>query len=251
MSTAFIVGVKTKFYFSVMPDELLAADLIVPPTDVSITVSEVIEADEDELTVSVPLTGPIPAGTPIPLTVGTGAAARTLKVYTAAHARTGDTKLAIVPVTIEQIQRAMKSLTATDFATGSTGSYKAKLLLKGGTQSSKQIQNQNTETKIYQEGLAFNTGLITGAGWTVSYTSNVLPLDDGYYRMNYAGVNAIEGVHGYLWLEEPPPIGFSRGSGTAGLVQLENFNTELPADNLVTYTTSFLGRNAPALTPYS
>ncbi|MBD2018663.1 hypothetical protein H6F43_00500 [Leptolyngbya sp. FACHB-36] len=251
MSQSFVIGVKTKLFFTVMPEELLVADLIVPPTDVNITVSEVIEADEDELTVSAPLTGPIPAGTPIPLTVGTGAAARTLKVYTAAHARIGDTKLEIVPVTINQIQRAMKSASATDFATGSTGTYKAKLRLQGGTTSSKQIQNQNTETKIYQDGLAYNTGLITGAGWTVPYTSNLLPLDDGYYRLNYAGVRAIEGIHGYLWLEEPPAVGYTRGNGIAGLVQLENFNTELPSDGIVSFQTQFLGRGEPALTPYS
>ncbi len=238
MSTNFIIGNKTKFFFTVMPDELLALPEVVPPVDVPITVSEAIEIAEVELTVGA-LTGPIPAGTPIRLTVNGGATpADRLTVYTTQHAKTGDNVLEIEP--------AQKALT-----TGAIGTYTAKLLLIGGTTSSKQIQNQNVESKIYGDKLTYTTGAITSATWMVDYTANVLPSDDGNHRVEYAAVHAVEGVHGYLWLEQPAPVGYAKGKVIEGLVQLENINDTMPADNIVTFTTKFLGRGTPKTTPIS
>jgi hypothetical protein len=233
---AFVIGVQTKIYFTVMPDELLALPELTAPVDVPITTTGAIVALDPAVDVTA-LAGPVPAGTPIALQVGTGNTATKLTVYTAAHAKTGDTELAILPA-------------AGALATAATGTYKAKQLLSGGTTSSRQIQNQNTETDVYQEGLAFKSGIVTGASWNISYTANALPLDDGYYRINYAGVNAIAGAHGYIWLEEPKPAGKTKGATTRGLVQLENFNSEFPAAGIVTFTTNFLGRGIPTFEPY-
>ena len=90
-----------------MPEELLALPNLQAPVDVPIVVGSAIAPLDAALTVTA-LPGPIPAGTPISLTTGTGATLRTLTVFTAAHAGTNATTILIEPVSALQIQKAMK-----------------------------------------------------------------------------------------------------------------------------------------------
>jgi hypothetical protein len=252
MSQSFLIGVKTKIFFTVMPDELLALPEIVPPTDVTFTTDAAIDVGDDEVALSAALSKPVPAGTPISLTVGAGAAARTLTVFTSEHAKTGDEVLAVVPVTAKQIQRAMKDNAATQFPTAATGTYVAKLLLQGGTSAQKTIENQDTDTQMFaSEGLSFRSGVITSANWNISYDFNVLPLDPGYYRLNWSTINGIGGAHGYVWFEDPAPQGYDTGNSVAGLCQSQNINQTNPADGIITGQSQLLGRGTPKFGSYA
>lgn len=247
----FVIGAKTKISFSVMPDELLALPVPVAPEDVEIEVTEAINPDETELTVDA-LSGPVPAGTPITLTTGTGANARSLTVFTTHSAWTNETVLKVAKVTAKQIQRAMKDPAATEFPTDATGTYVAMLVINGGTSAQKQIQNSNTETRTFSaEGMKFAEGVITGASWSISMDYNVLPLDPGFYRVNFATINALDGAHGWIWFEDPAPVGFDSGNGLNGLCQIENISQTNPADGIITGQSQFLGRGTPTQTSYA
>jgi hypothetical protein len=235
--------VKTKIFFTVMPDELLALPTLETPQDVAIALTAAIAVpttpDPVQSIGVTALTGPVPAGTAIPLTwTDATLGVQRSVVYTAAHAKTGDTNLVILPAT-----EAVPS--------DATGTYVALLLLQGGTTSNEQIQNQDQTVKIYQDefGSFFDDGMMVGANWQLTYSFNHLSDDLGYYRLAYAGALAGGGVRGYVKRELEAPPEHSTGKSIEGLVDLMEWSAQAEANGLVTGQTTFKGRGAPIIKP--
>lgn len=228
----FVRGVNTKIYYTVLATETLQDWLtgpIVPPDDVNITTGAAIIANATSITVTA-LGGPIPAGTAIELTQGSNK----LVVTTSASVATGATSIPIYAA-----QGALN--------TAATGTYVAKLLLVGGTNSQRQITNGDTEVQIYQDATSggYKDGSITNAMAQVTYNYNFLNGDLGFSRLLYTAMNAIDGVRGYLWHELEPPAGYEVGHTLHGLVDLMEFPADAPAEGLVTGNTTFKFRGKP------
>lgn len=237
----FLRGVGTKLYFGVMPQSLLDPSLsLAPPPDATITTTAAIVVDDETVDITA-LTAPVAAGSAILLTTGT-APNFTDKaiVYTIADAEIGDEQLQILPA-----EEAI--------ASGATATHKGLLLLKGGTNSQEQINNQGQQISIYQDstGLAYQDGIVTTASWGASYNFNALPDDLGYYRMKYCTVNAINGARGYLRMVDPAAPGFVTGESLEGLVDIEGWNVDKPADGIINGSLNFAGRGAPLPKPAS
>lgn len=230
----FVIGNKTKIFFSVLPDSLL--DAPVAPTDVTITLSAAATLGAISLLVTA-LSGPVPAGTAIVLTSGSGGSAVKTTVYTTESAKAGATALKV-------------EATSGAIASGATGSYKAMLLLVGGTTSDEQIQANDQEVTVYGDDLGFSTGIVTKANWSISYSFNVLPSDLGYARLVYAAQNAVKGIHAWVRKEDPAPAGYTTGEIIEGLCQVTDFSKSNPADGIITGKCTFKGRGTPTLSHY-
>lgn len=209
-SSNFVIGNKTKIYFSVMPSQLL--DNPVAPSNVNITTTALAAINATTIAVSA-LSGPVPAGTPIKLTSGQ----TSVWVYTTESKAAGAISLAV------------EALTAA-VASGSTGTYTALLELVGGTTSEESIQSTDQEVTVYGDDLGYSTGIVTRANWQISYTFNVLPSDAGYFRLAYVAQNAVQGVRGWIRKADAPPAGYSTGETIEGLVDVTDFRKTNPAD---------------------
>lgn len=232
MASNFVIGNKTKIYFTVMPESLLALDIPTKPTDVTITTTAAGDAADETLTVTA-LTGPVPAGTAIRLAETTN----TYTIYTTADAELGATSLPV-----EALAEAIPI--------GATGQYKAMLLLQGGTTSDEQIQATDQEVTVYGDDLGFSTGIVTKASWSISYSFNVLPSDLSYFRLAYAAQNAVKGVRGWIRKEDPAPAGYTSGEVIEGLADVTDFSKSNPSDGIITGKCTFKGRGTPALAHY-
>jgi len=230
----FVIGNKTKIYFTVMPDSLL--DTPVAPTDVTITTSAAATSGATSLAVTA-LSGPVPAGTAVVLTSGSGGSAVKTTVYITEHAKTGDTSLAV-------------EATSGAIASGATGQYKALLMLQGGTTSDENIEANDQQVTVYGDELGFATGIVTGASWSISYSFNVLPSDLGYFRLAYAAQNAVKGIRGWVRKEDPAPAGYTSGEIIEGLCDVTGFSKSNPADGIITGQCTFTGRGTPTLKHY-
>jgi hypothetical protein len=237
----FLRGVGTKLFFGVMPESLLDPSIpLAAPPDATITTTAAIVVGDDTVDIAV-LTAPVAAGSAILLTTGAAPnfTAKAL-VYTIADANIGDNELQILPA-------------EEPIATGATAAHKGLILLKGGTNSQEQINNQGQQISIYQDGtgLAYQDGIVTSASWAASYNFNALPDDLGYYRLKYCAVNAINGARGYLRMIDPPAPGFAKGESIEGLVDIEGWNVDKPADGIINGSLNFAGRGAPLPKPAS
>lgn len=237
----FLRGVGTKLYFGVMPESLLDPSVsLAPPPDVAITTTAAIVVGDVTVDIAA-LTAPVAAGSAILLTTGVAPnfTAKAI-VYTIEDGKIGDTELKILAA-----EEAI--------ATGATGAHKGLILLKGGTNSQEQINNQGQQISIYQDstGLAYQDGIVTTASWGASYNFNALPDDLGYYRLKHCAVNAINGARGYLRIIDPPAPGFIKGESIEGLVDIEGWNVDKPADGIINGSLNFAGRGAPLPKPAS
>lgn len=212
----FVIGNKTAFYFSILPDEILNADEMVAPSNVNITLTAAGVLNATTLAVGA-LSGPVPAGTAIPLTDGVAPNIDKYVVYTTEHAATGDTSLAV-----EALPSAIPAT--------ATGTYVGMLLLVGGTTSDEQIQAKDQEVFVYGDELGFSDGIVTGASWSISYTFNVLPSDLGYYRLSWAAQNAVRGFRCWVRKVDPAPAGYTQGESIEGLCDVTDFSKTNPAD---------------------
>lgn len=302
----FIIGVKTRFFFGLMPASLLALATPTRPTDVVVTTTSSTNAAATSMAVSA-LSGPIAKGTPIAMTTaastvivttsataGIGAVSLAVsalsaaipsgsiidfngeEVVTTANAASGATTISIQPLVYGIASGSLGRYVATtvtpvivyttaDAATGATsisieaqtgrttiasgdvGLHRGVVLLQGGTTSNEQLQSQNTETRVYEPRLPYSTGIITGATWSVSYTTNVLPTDIGFFRLNYAGAYALDGVRGWVFKQDPVPAGYTVGDSIQGLCDVTDFQKTNPADGIITATCTFTGRGAPTI----
>ena len=233
MASNFVIGNKTKLYFTVMPGSLLALDTPTKPTDQTITLTAAADVADEELTITA-LTGPVPAGTAIKLTQSTN----TFIVYTTADAATGATSLPVEALTVA-------------IPSGATGQYKSMLLLQGGTTSDEQIQATDQEVTVYGDDLGFSTGIVTKASWNISYSFNVLPSDLSYFRLAYAAQNAVKGVRGWIRKEDPAPAGYTSGEIIEGLCDVTDFSKSNPSDGIITGKCTFKGRGTPTLNHYA
>ncbi len=232
----FIIGNKTRLFFTILPGSLLNTPAA--PSDVIMTTSAAVSQGATSIPVTA-TSGPVPVGTPITFSK---AGSPDVKVYT-----TADSVAAAVTIPVEATSQTIPS--------GAQGTYTALLPLVGGTTSSEQIQSQDTETYPYGTGsgvgVGFGTGIITKATWQVGYTFNVLPSDDGYFRLAYAGRYAINGVYGWLVKQDPVPAGYTNGESIQGLVQVADFQKQNPSDQIITGTLTFKGRGTPIISHYS
>lgn len=302
----FVIGVKTRFFFGLMPASLLSLATPTRPTDVVVTTTSATNAAAVSMAVSA-LSGPIPKGTPIAMNT----AASTVVVTTTATAAIGATSLSVsalsaaipsgsiidfngeeivttslaasgattisvqplvfgvrsgalglyvattvTPVIVYTSADAAAGATSisidaqtgrTTIASGDIGLHRGLILLQGGTTSNEQLQSQNTETRVYDIKLPYSTGIVTGATWTLSYTTNVLPTDIGFFRLNYAGAYALDGVRGWVLKQDPVPAGYTTGSSIQGLCDVTDFQKTNPADGIITATCTFTGRGAPTI----
>lgn len=159
--------------------------------------------------------------------------------YTTAHALTGDTAISVAP-----LKEAIPNATVC--------AHQGLLLLQGGKTSDEQINNKDTQSIVYSaDGLGYADGLITGADWKISYSTNYLPIDPGYQRLRYAAENAIGGVRGYVRKIDPAPEGATVGNSIEGLVDLGTFSVSNPAENIMEVKTDFIGRGSPITNAYS
>lgn len=235
----FVIGNKTKIFFSILPESLLAAPIA--PSDVNIVVD--VPGTGSNLAVGAKvlpvtaLTNPVPTGTPIVLKDGTGVDAPTFLVYTTASAKKGATEIAIEATTV-------------GIPDGATGTYTAMLLLEGGTTSDEQIQAQDTESMVYNDELGYSTGQVTKATWMISYSFNVLPSDIGYARLSYAAIHAARGIRGWVRKEDPAPAGYTKGEVIEGLCDVTDFSKSNPSDGIITGKCTFKGRGAPSQKHY-
>lgn len=238
MAKNFLRGVQTKVFFGIMPDALLALPELQAPADVTVTLSAAIVLADDTISVTA-LSAPIAAGTPLTFVLA-GPPIVKLTVYTVAEAAAGATSILIAPADGA-------------IATAAVCAHKGLILLKGGTTSQMQIQNQDQTTKIYQDedGDRFDDGIVTSAGWEMSYSFNVLGDDASYYRLSYCSANAVNGVRGYLRRELAAPPTYAKGKIMEGLVDVTTNSEDAPADNMVTGQCTFKGRGAPIITPAS
>jgi len=231
-SQNFVIGNKTKLFFSVMPDSLI--DNPVAPANVTITNSAAVSANATTIPVTA-LTGPVPAGTPLKFVK---AGNPDVKIYTTASAVAGATSITVEPV-------------SAGIAITSQAVYTALLLLVGGTTSDESISANETETTVYGDELGYSTGRVTSASWSISYSFNVLPADDGYFRLSYAARNAVNGVLGFIRKEDQAPAGYTVGESISGLVAVVDFTKTLPADGIISASCSFRGRGAPTISHYA
>lgn len=302
----FVIGVKTRFYFGIMPASLLALATPTRPADVVVTTTSSTNAAATSMAVSA-LSAAIPKGTPISMT----AAASTVVVTTTATAAIGATSLAVSALSAaipagsiidfngeEVVTTALANSGATSIsisplvfgipsgslglyvasgvtptivyttadaasgatsisieaqtgratiASGDVGLHRGLVLLQGGTTSNEQLQAQDTETRVYGSRLPYSTGVVTGATWQISYTSNVLPTDIGFFRLNYAGAYALDGIRGWVLKQDPVPSGFTVGDSIQGLCDVTDFQKTNPADGIITATCTFKGRGAPTI----
>lgn len=153
---------------------------------------------------------------------------------TSASAATGATTIAVKPVAVQ-------------IPNGAIALHQGLVLLQGGTSSEESISADDTETQVYGEGLTYSTGVVTGAGWEVSYEFNVLPTDPGYGRLAYAAQQAIGGVYGWVRKVDPTPAGKTSGETIEGLVQITDFSKSNPAGDIITGSLTFKGRGTPTL----
>lgn len=228
----FVIGNKTKLSFTVMPDSLI--DNPVAPANVTITNSAAVSASATTIPVSA-LSGPVPAGTPLKFVK---AGNPDVKVYTTAAAAAGATSITVEPV-------------SAGIAITSQATYTALLLLAGGTTSDESISANDTETTVYGDELGYSTGRVTSASWQVTYSFNVLPADDGYFRLAYTARNSVNGVLGWLKKEDQAPSGYTVGESIAGLVAVTDFSKSNPADGIITGSLTFKGRGAPIIAHYA
>lgn len=229
----FVSGNKTKIYFTILPDELY--DNPTEPQDVTITTSAATAVNATTLAVTA-LSGPVPIGTPIQLLDGSNK----VVVYTTASAKTGATAL-----TVEKVAVAI--------ASGATGTYKALLLLAGGKSADEQIQSNDEEFTVFNDGnvLNYSTGIVTRASWQLSYQFNVLAADLSYFRLAYAAQYAVNGVLGWLKKEDPVPKGYTTGESIAGVVAVTDFQKNNSAEGILSGQLTFKGRGKPDLKHYT
>ena len=302
----FQIGVKTRIYFGLMPNSLLALATPTAPTDVVVTTTSSTNAAATTMAVSA-LSAAIPKGTPIALNT----AASTVVVTTTAAAAIGAVSLAVsalsaaipagstidfngelvtttalanssatsisvsplifgiasgalglyvastvTPVIVYTTADAASGATSISIeaqtgratiASGDAGLHRGLVLLQGGTTSNQQTQQQDTETRVYGSRLPYSTGIITGASWQVSYTTNVLPTDIGFFRLAYAGAYGLDGVRGWVYKQDPVPSGFTVGDSIQGLCDVTDLQKTNPADGIITATCTFKGRGAPTI----
>lgn len=232
----FVIGNKTKFYFTILPASMLDAPAV--PSNVTVTVDVPgVGSEVAANATTIPctaLSNPIPQGTPLQFISGG------VKVwaYTTASAIAGAVSLAV-----EALSAAIPD--------GAQATYTAMLELVGGTTSDEQIQGNDTTTTVYGDELGFETGVVTKASANISYSFNVLPSDPGYFRLKYAAVHAVQGIRGWVRKEDPAPSGYENGESIEGLVDVTDWSTSNPADNIITGKCTFKFRGAPTIKHYS
>lgn len=159
-------------------------------------------------------------------------------VFTIAHAATAATAILVEPI-------------KADIADGAVAVHRGLVLLVGGTTSEEQIQSKDTETVVYGEELPYSTGAVTGASWQVSYSFNVLPSDDGYFRLKYAAVNGLRGIRGWVKKADPIPAGYTVGESIQGLCDVTDFSVTNGADGIIQGKCTFKGRGKPTIGHYA
>jgi hypothetical protein len=232
MPQNFLIGNKTKVYFTILPDALY--DEPVEPQDVILTTSAIVTTASTSVAVSA-LSGPVPRGTPLTFKKS---GSPDVVVFTTASAKTGDTSIEVEETTVE-------------IASDAVANYKALLLLVGGTTADEAIQSNDTETMIFGDELNYSTGVVTGASWTISYQCNVLPVNHGYLRLAYAATYAVDGVLGWVKKEDQAPKGYTKGDSISGVVSVLNLNKTNSAESIVTASLELKGRGSPIISRYS
>lgn len=231
MSKTFVSGGgdKVKLYVALLPlgDRTEPQDVIVETTQSFVTGATSINVDA--------ITGSIAAGTPLTFLYGVG---KKTTVYLKEDASSGEDTLLIEP-----------AIAGADV--GAVAEYKAKLRLLGGTQMSVQTNAQRAETMVFEDPLGYGDGVITKQSWQIPWTANLLADDEAYRRVYFANITAVSGREIYVWQQDPPPAGYTKGDGIKGTAVVSNFTKQMNADAIVTFNCEFMGQGAPAFIRYA
>ncbi|MEM7771975.1 MAG: hypothetical protein AAF327_15875 [Cyanobacteria bacterium P01_A01_bin.37] len=157
-----------------------------------------------------------------------------VKTYTTASAPTGATSIQVKTTTAE----------ITD---DHTGIHEGLILLQGGKSADFSIDNGTTEETVFGDEVSYSNALVTSASWNISYSANVLPTDDGYYRLTYAAQQALAGVYGWVKAIDPTPAGASSGESEEGLCTVSGFSKTRPSDGIISMSSTFNGAGTPDL----
>jgi hypothetical protein len=225
MSQSFESGAGNKVFCYVA---LLPLKDRTEPVDVTVTCSAGITSGATTIAVTA-LTGPIAGGTPL---VFENTSNDRLLAYLEEDAKLGATSIAIAA--------------ATAALTGSCeAEYIAKTRILGGTQATETINQNRTETQVFEDLLGFTDGVPTSRSWEVPWQGNFVPGDLTLQRIIEGLAGKDMGREVYVWLEYNTPV--NGVSGIEGAAMISNYQKSYPSNGIITVQWTFMGNGSPKI----
>lgn len=197
------------------------------PVNVTVTLDDPVVALDDTITVTA-LSGFIAAGNRLAFSNG-------LVVYTTEDADAGATTIAIEP--------------ATGTAVGTeTASYVAKTRIISTSSLGFNINNSDSTFQTHDDANGFSDGVITSADWSIPVEGQWIVGSATESMLQFLSYNAAKGREAYAWLELAPPSGATNGDTYEGPVVMESRTLPIPANGIVTYSSTLKGRKTPLFT---
>lgn len=240
-------GKNTRVLFGIMSAELIKSNsnsnLVLPPIDVQVTLTAAvpwataaqISAGTQPISVTA-LSGPIAKGCVLALKAGTAIRRVTL----AAHAKTGDTTLTILPIVLPAGTSTTRAAEPAIAATGAT-LHKGLIQLRGGKKASIDIKAEDEEVLTFTDlqlgeidlgQSGYKTGSIKSKSASFPYEALVDPDDIGYSMAANAAASSSQALV-YARLIFPPGEGYTLGELYQGQAELVGWNVDLSPESYV------------------